>query len=335
LTDRTGVLLVNLGTPDSPEPAAVRRYLAEFLSDRDVVDLPPWLWQPVLRGAILPFRPRRTAEAYRLIWTEEGSPLAAITRRQTKALQHRLGSAYVVDYAMRYGTPGIASAVGSLAEAGCARILAAPLYPQLSGATTGTAEKALLAAFAAMDADIPMRILPPYYADSIYIGALAANLERQLAALEFEPQRLLLSFHGLPQRTIDRGDPYFLHCMETARLLDERLPIAIDVAFQSRFGRAKWLEPATDATLASYPAKGITRIAIAAPGFSVDCIETLEELGIRGRETFLGSGGERFARLDCLNDSPEGMAMLEELVRRELAGWDPREYSAETATGEK
>jgi len=322
---KTGVLLVNLGTPDAPEPAAVRRYLAEFLSDRMVVDLPPFVWQPILRGAILPFRPRRTAEAYRQIWTDEGSPLAAITARQAKALQQRMGSPFVVDYAMRYGTPAIASAVDSMVAAGCERILAVPLYPQFSGATTGTAEKALLAAFAAMDAAVPMRILPPYYKDSIYIDALAANLERQLAALDFEPQRLLLSFHGLPQRTVDRGDPYFLHCSATARLLADRLPVPIDVAFQSRFGRAKWLEPATVEMLSAYPAMGIRRMAIAAPGFAADCLETLEELGIRGRHTFLEHGGKRFARLDCLNDSAEGMAMLEALIRRELAGWGGRE----------
>lgn len=315
---KTGVLLVNLGTPDAPEPAAVRRYLAEFLSDRMVVDLPPFVWQPILRGAILPFRPKRTAEAYRLIWTDEWSPLAAITRRQREALQDRLGGEFVVDYAMRYGTPTIAEALDRMAAAGCERVLAAPLYPQFSGATTGTAKAALLAA---AGSKIRMRILPPYYGDDLYIGALAANLERQLAALDFEPQRLLLSFHGLPQRTVDRGDPYFLHCSTTARLLDKRLSVPTDVAFQSRFGRAKWLEPATADTLSAYPAMGIRRIAIAAPGFSVDCIETLEELGIRGREAFIHAGGKRFARLDCLNDSPEGMAMLEGLVRRELAAW--------------
>jgi ferrochelatase len=316
LTAKTGILLVNLGTPDSPEPEAVRRYLAEFLSDRRVVDLPPLLWQPILRGAILPFRPRRTAEAYRMIWTDEGSPLAAITRRQAATLQDRLGTEAVVDYAMRYGTPAIAPALDRLAEAGCERIVAAPLYPQYSGATTGTARDALAAA---MYGNLPMRILPPYFDDELYIGALAANIERQLAALDFEPERLLLSFHGLPQRTVDRGDPYFEHCTATARLLADRLPVPVDVAFQSRFGRAKWLEPATDAILAAYPGTGVNRIAIAAPGFSVDCIETLEELGIRGRDTFLAAGGREFARLDCLNDSPEGMAMLEGLVRRELA----------------
>ena len=316
-----GVLLINLGTPDAPEPAAVRRYLAEFLSDRRVVDLPPLLWQPILRGAILPFRPKRTAEAYRLIWMEEGSPLAVITRRQAEALQVRLWDDAIVDYAMRYGSPSIGTVLDKLVQAGCDRILAVPLYPQFSGATTGTVEEAL----SAIGSKPELRILPPYYADPLYIDALAANLERQLAALDFEPQRLLLSFHGLPQRAIDRGDPYFDHCSATARLLADRLALTVDVAFQSRFGRAKWLEPATDATLAAYPAKGVTRLAIAAPGFSADCIETLEELGIRGRETFLSAGGEHFARLDCLNDSPEGMHMLEALVRRELAGWTAAE----------
>jgi ferrochelatase len=316
-----GVLLINLGTPDAPEPAAVRRYLAEFLSDRRVVDLPPLLWQPILRGAILPFRPKRTAEAYRLIWMEEGSPLAVITRRQAQALQVRLGDGAIVDYAMRYGSPSVGTVLDKLVQAGCDRILAVPLYPQFSGATTGTVEDVL----SAMGSKPELQILPPYYADPLYIDALAANLERQLAALDFEPQRLLLSFHGLPQRAIDRGDPYFDHCSATARLLAERLALTVDVAFQSRFGRAKWLEPATDATLAAYPANGVTRLAIAAPGFSADCIETLEELGIRGRETFLSAGGEHFARLDCLNDSPEGMHMLEALVRRELAGWTAAE----------
>jgi ferrochelatase len=321
LTGKTAVLLVNLGTPDAPEPAAVRRYLAEFLSDRKVVDLPPLLWQPILRGAILPFRPRRTAEAYRMIWTDEGSPLAAITRRQARALQDRLGGDALVDHGMRYGSPAIASALNRLVEIGCERILAVPLYPQYSEATTGTAQDALVAAFAALDDDVPMRILPPYFQDSAYVDALVASIVGQLEGLDFEPQRLLLSFHGLPQRAIDRGDPYFNHCSATARLLSERLPIPTDLAFQSRFGRAKWLEPATEEVLSAYPGRGVSRIAIAAPGFSADCIETLEELGIRGRETFLGAGGEHFARLDCLNDSPEGMDMLEALVRRELAGW--------------
>ncbi len=320
---RTGVLLINLGTPDAPEPAAVRRYLAEFLSDPRVIEIPQWLWQPVLRGIVLRTRPAKSTRAYREVWTEEGSPLAAITRRQAQALQQRLGQDVTVDYAMRYGNPGIAAAVKRFVEAGCERILAAPLYPQYCAATTASAQDALFAALAAMRRQPALRTLPAYYDDAEHVAALRATIERQLAALEFEPQRLLMSFHGMPERTRELGDPYYTHCMETARLLGEQLAVPTDVAFQSRFGRAKWLEPATDKVLGAYPAQGVTRIAIAAPGFSADCVETVEELGIRGRETFLEAGGRAFARLDCLNDSPEGMHMLESLVRRELAGWLP------------
>ena len=318
---RIGVLLVNLGTPDAPEPGAVRRYLAQFLTDPRVIEIPPWLWRPILHGIVLRTRPAKSAHAYRQVWSDEGSPLAAITRRQAMALQERLGDAVLVDYAMRYGNPGIATAVKRMIEAGCDRILAAPLYPQYCAATTASANDALFAALASFRHQPAIRTLPPYYDDPLYIDALKASLERQLAALDFEPQRLLLSFHGMPQRTLELGDPYHCHCRKTARLLGERLAIPTDIAFQSRFGRAKWLEPATDTTLAAYPAAGVTRLAIAAPGFSADCVETLEELGIRGGDTFMQAGGERFSRLDCLNDSPEGMAMLDALVRRELAGW--------------
>jgi len=320
---RIGVLLVNLGTPDAPEPGAVRRYLAEFLSDPRVIEIPQWLWRPILHGVILRTRPRKSAHAYRQVWTEEGSPLAAITRRQAEALQERLGPDVIVDWAMRYGNPGIARSVEQLVALGCERILAAPLYPQYCAATTASAQDALFAAVAAMRRQPALRTLPPYYDDPDHIDALQASIERQLAGLGFEPQRLLLSFHGMPQRTLELGDPYHCHCRKTARLLGERLSVPTDTAFQSRFGRAKWLEPATDKVLAGYPGQGITRIAIAAPGFSADCVETIEELGIRGRETFLAAGGEQFARLDCLNDSPEGIDMLERLVRRELAGWAP------------
>ena len=207
-----------------------------------------------------------------------------------------------------------------LAE-GCTRILAAPLYPQYCAATTATANDALFAALAGMRVQPAIRTLPPYYDDPLYIEAVAANLKRQLEGVDFEPERLLLSFHGMPQRTRELGDPYHDQCQITAHLVGEALGQKVDVAFQSRFGRAKWLEPATDATLAAYPQQGVKRVAIAAPGFSADCIETLEELGIRGGETFEHAGGERFALLDCLNDSPEGIAMLEQLVSRELAGW--------------
>lgn len=322
---RIGVLLINLGTPDAPESGAVRRYLAEFLTDPRVIEIPQWLWRPILHGVVLRLRPRKSAHAYRQVWTEDGSPLAAVTARQASALQGRLGEGIIVGFAMRYGNPGLAGAVERMVAFGCARILAAPLYPQYSAATTASAQDALFAALATLRRQPAVRTLPPYFDDPPYIGALKASIERQLTAVDFEPQRLLLSFHGVPERTRALGDPYYDQCLATARLLGEKLAIPTDVAFQSRFGRAKWLEPATDATLAAYPTNGVTRIAIAAPGFSADCLETLEELGIRGRDTFLAAGGQRFARLDCLNDSPEGLHMLEALISRELAGWLPHE----------
>jgi ferrochelatase len=318
-----GVLLINLGTPSAPEARAVRRYLAEFLSDRRVVEIPAIAWQPILRGIILRTRPRKSAEAYAKVWTNEGSPLRVVTERQTLALRERLGGAVTVEFAMRYGEPGLADAIARMTAAGCDRVLMAPLYPQYCAATTATANDAVFAALAAMRAQPSIRTLPPYFEDPLYIDALTANLTRQLDALDFKPQRLLLSFHGMPERTRQLGDPYHDHCQQTVRLLRKAIAIDVEIAFQSRFGRAKWLEPATDATLAAYPGEGVTRVALAAPGFSADCLETLEELGIRGSETFLGAGGKQFALLDCLNDSPEGMTMLEQLVRRELAGWLP------------
>jgi ferrochelatase len=317
---KVGVLLINLGTPDAPEARAVRRYLAEFLSDPRVIEIPAFAWKPILHGIILRTRPRKSAEAYNQVWTNEGSPLRVIAHRQADALRKRLPS-ISVHYAMRYGNPGIAAAIDNMVAEGCSRILAAPLYPQYCAATTATANDAVFAALAAMRHQPALRMLPPYFDDPLYIEALAANLRRQLDALKFTPERLLLSFHGMPVRTLALGDPYHCHCRKTARLLAEMLDRDVDVAFQSRFGRAKWLEPATDATLAAYPKDGIKRIAVAAPGFSADCIETLEELGIRGLRTFEHAGGERFALLDCLNDSPEGMDMLSRLVSRELAGW--------------
>jgi len=317
---KIGVLLINLGTPDTPEVRAVRRYLAEFLSDRRVIEIHPLAWKPILHGIILRTRPKKSAEAYNQVWTNEGSPLRAIAHRQAEALRGRLPG-ISVHYAMRYGNPGIGAVIDNMVSDGCTRILAAPLYPQYCAATTATANDAVFGALARLRWQPAVRTLPPYYDDALYIDALKANLQRQLSGLDFAPERLLLSFHGMPVRTLQLGDPYHCHCQKTARLLSKGLGREVDVAFQSRFGRAKWLEPATDATLAAYPKLGVKRVAIAAPGFSADCIETLEELGIRGRETFKQAGGERFALLDCLNDSPEGIAMLERLISRELAGW--------------
>ena len=318
---KVGVLLVNLGTPDAPERGAVKRYLAEFLSDRRVVEIPPFVWQPILRGIILNTRPAKSAHAYQQVWTESGSPLAAITRRQAEALQARLGDSAVVDWAMRYGNPGIAGKIEAMKAAGVTRLLLAPLYPQYCAATTATANDAAFAALARLRWQPAIRTLPPYYDDARHIAAVKADAERQIAALDFVPDRLLLSFHGMPERTLHLGDPYYCHCQKTGRLLGEALSIPVEVSFQSRFGRAKWLEPATEDRLKALPTEGVKKLAILAPGFSADCLETLEELGIRGRETFMAAGGTHFARLDCLNDGDEGMAMLDALIRRELAGW--------------
>ena len=317
---RVGILLVNLGTPDAPEPGAVRRYLAEFLSDRRVVEIPALLWQPILRGIVLSTRPARSAHAYRQVWTDEGSPLAAITRRQAEALQAAWPEV-MVDWAMRYGKPAIGDRLCGLKAYGCDRILIAPLYPQYCAATTASANDAAFAALAKMRWQPAVRTLPPYHDDAAYIAALKASVEAQLAALDFEPQAIVASFHGMPQRTLALGDPYHCHCVKTARLLGEALGPELVVAFQSRFGRAKWLEPATDAVLAGLPGKGVKRVAVVAPGFAADCLETLEELAIRGRASFEAAGGERFAYLECLNDSAPGLRMLRNVLATELAGW--------------
>jgi len=318
-----GVLLTNLGTPDAPEPSAVRRYLAEFLSDPRVVEIAPAIWKPVLHGVVLRPRPAKSARAYREIWTNEGSPLMAISKRQTEALRLRFGDALCVGLAMRYGDASIGYALSKMVDHGFKRILVAPLYPQYCAATTASTIDAVSAELKAMRSQPAIRTLPPYFEDPLYIDALKASIARQMEALEFKPERLLLSFHGMPERTRTLGDPYYGQCRATAALLEQQFELPIDVAFQSRFGRARWLQPATEVVLASYPTQGVRRVAIAAPGFSADCLETLEELGIRGRDTFIGAGGTHFARLDCLNDSDEGMAMLDALIRRELAGWWP------------
>jgi len=319
-----GVLLVNLGTPDAAEPGAVKRYLAEFLSDRRVVEIPPIAWQPILRGIILNTRPKKSAHAYRQVWTDAGSPLAVITRQQAEAMQARLGNEANVDWAMRYGTPSIPDRLQALKNSGCERILLAPLYPQYSGATTATVVDKAADYLRTMRWQPALRTLPPYHDDPAYIDALASDLSKQLDGLDFEPEVLLLSFHGMPERTLHLGDPYHCHCQKTSRLLQEKLHrpgLKFRTTFQSRFGRAKWLEPATDTVLAEEAKAGTKRLAIAAPGFSADCLETLEELAIQGREQFTEAGGEHFAALSCLNASDPGLAMLETLLRRELSGW--------------
>ncbi|WP_375289142.1 ferrochelatase [Qipengyuania sp.] len=325
---RIGLLLVNLGTPAAPETGAVRRYLGEFLSDRRVIEIPQLIWQPILRGIILNTRPKKSAHAYAQVWTEDGSPLAAITKGQAAGLQARLGEEVMVDWAMRYGAPSIADRLEALFAAGCDRILFAPLYPQYCAATTATAVDAAGDWLRDKRWQPALRTLPPYHDDPVYIQALANDLERQIEALDFAPEVLLLSFHGMPKRTLELGDPYHCHCRKTARLLEAEMAesrtgasLRFVTSFQSRFGPAQWLEPATDATLEQLAKDGTRRLAIAAPGFSADCLETLEELALRGREQFVEAGGEHFAVLDCLNTGEAGMGMLGTLMRRELAGW--------------
>jgi ferrochelatase len=321
LKPRIGVLLINLGTPAAPTTKAVRDYLGEFLSDKRVVEIPAIVWQPLLRGVILNTRPQKSAAAYAEVWTDQGSPLAVYSRRQAEALKGRLGDAVLVDYAMRYGQPSIESRLTAMKDAGCDRILLAPLYPQYSGATTGTANDKAFEVLQAMRWQPAIRTLPAYHDDPVHIDALKRNIEHAVASLDFEPEEIVTSFHGMPLRTLHLGDPYHCQCRKTARLLSEAMGRDLVVSFQSRFGRAKWLEPATDDTLEALGKKGVKRIAVVAPGFSVDCLETLEELAIQGREQFEEAGGEKFAYLPCLNASGEGMDMLETLVRRELGGW--------------
>ena len=321
---RVGVLLVNLGTPSAASPKAVKTYLAEFLSDPRVIEIPRIAWQPILRGVILNVRPKKSARAYAKVWTERGSPLATITQDQAAGLQARLGAGVLVEYAMRYGKPAIAERLVEMHSAGCERILLAPLYPQYCAATTASVVDKAGEKLRTMRWQPTLRILPPYHDDPLHIDALARDLGAQLNALSFEPEVLLLSFHGMPERTLHLGDPYHCHCQKTARLLAARLHrdgLRIETTFQSRFGPAKWLTPATDTTLKAEAANGTRRLAVAAPGFAADCVETLEELAIAGREQFVEAGGQEYAVLSCLNAGEPGMDMLEGMVRRELAGW--------------
>lgn len=320
-TPRIGVLLVNLGTPAAPNAPAVRRYLKQFLSDKRVVEIPSLIWQPILRGIILNVRPKKSAANYAKIWMPEGSPLAVYTKAQAEALQARLGDAVDVRYAMRYGQPSIERQLAAMKADGCNRILLAPLYPQYSGATTATVVDEAFRSLAAMRWQPALRTMPTYHDDPAYIDALAASLKSELAKLDFEPDAIIASFHGMPERTLHLGDPYHCQCHKTARLLSEALGKPLTIAFQSRFGRAKWLEPSTEDTIKRLAEEGKKKIAIFAPGFSADCLETLEELALQGKEQFEEAGGERYAYLPCLNADAAGMEMLETLVRRELSGW--------------
>ncbi len=323
---KTGVLLVNLGTPDAPTPEAVRRYLAEFLSDERIVDLPRALWLPVLYGVILNIRPAATARNYAKVWRTESdeSPLRYYTRAQAEKLAPSLAGKAIVDWAMRYGNPSVASRLEDLKAQGCERIVVLPLYPQYSATTTASVADAVFNSVKSMRWQPAIRLAPAFHDEPAYIDALAAIAERHLGGLGWAPQRVVISFHGLPQRYFDAGDPYYCHCAKTARLLREKLGWTEEfapMAFQSKFGREKWLEPAADETIRALGEAGVKNIAVIMPGFISDCIETLEEIDIAARETFTDAGGERFTAIPCLNDAPETIDMLAKIIRRETAGW--------------
>lgn len=324
---KTGVLLLNLGTPDGCDTRSVRRYLAEFLSDPRVISAPRWLWLPILHGIILRTRPRKSAHAYSKIWNRERdeSPLKTYSRAQAEALQARFANEGIaVEWGMRYGNPSTKDALQRLLDAGCTRVLALALYPQYSATTTASAYDKLFSIAQTLIRQPALRTAPPYHDDPLYISALAHSLRTALNTNAHTPDAIVVSFHGLPQEYIDAGDPYYCHCQKTSRLLREQLGWPADAwhtSFQSRFGPKEWLKPYTQTTIEELAKAGKKHIAIISPGFASDCIETLEELDIGLRERFMELGGERFTYIPCLNDSDAHIALLESLIRRELGGW--------------
>ncbi len=323
---RVGVLLVNLGTPEATDYWSVRRYLKEFLSDRRVIEVNRVLWWFILNGIVLTTRPKRSGHAYDKIWNREKneSPLKTITRAQAEKLASEIGNNVTVDWAMRYGLPAIAERLQAMKDQGCDRILVFPLYPQYSAPTTASVMDALGWAMEKMRWQPAIRVVPPYFAESEYVNAIAASLDEHIKSLSWIPERILMAFHGLPKDYVDKGDPYLLHCQETVRMVREKLGLSADflqVVFQSRFGKAEWLKPYAQDTVEALPSKGIKKLVVISPGFAADCVETLEELAIGLKETFLEHGGEEFTVVSCLNDSPRSIEMLSTIAARELGGW--------------
>jgi ferrochelatase len=325
---RIGVLLVNLGTPDATDYWSMRRYLKEFLSDRRVIEEHPVKWWFVLNLFILSVRPKRKGRDYDKIWNRERNEsfLKTITRSQAEKLAAMLGddARLLVDWAMRYGNPSIASRLEAMQKAGCDRVLVVPLYPQYAAATTATVADKTFDALAGMRWQPALRIAPPYYDRPAYIEAIAASLEHGLANLPFKPDRILVSFHGMPEEYLKKGDPYYCQCSVTARLLRARLGMDerhLMMTFQSRFGPAEWLKPYTDATVRALAEQGGKNLVVITPGFAADCLETLEEIAMENAHIFRSAGGENFAYIPCLNDSDRGMAVIRDVVARELQGW--------------
>ena len=325
---RIGVLLVNLGTPDTADARGVRVYLKEFLSDPRVIENQGLLWKLVLNGIILRTRPRTKARDYQKIWNnaKNESPLKTITRAQAGKLETDLASHdhVLVDWAMRYGNPSIACRIDALAAQGCDRLLVVPLYPQYSAATSATVCDEVFRVLAGLRAQPALRVAPPYHDDPTYIDALAVSVETHLANLAFQPEIIVASFHGMPKKYVDKGDPYECQCIATARALRRRLRLdesKLLLTFQSRFGSDEWLQPYTDKTMKRLAKEGVRRIAVLTPGFAADCLETLEEIAQENAEIFTHNGGEQFSYIPCLNDSEGGMDVIRQLVLRELQGW--------------
>jgi ferrochelatase len=325
---RIGVLLVNLGTPDATDYSSMRRYLKEFLSDRRVIEVNRVLWWFVLNFAILTRRPQAKGRDYDKIWNKERNegPLRTITRAQAEKLAAQMANEprVLVDWAMRYGNPSIPSRLDAMQKAGCERILVVPLYPQYAAATTATVADKVFDALKMMRWQPAIRIAAPYYDDPVYIDALARSIETDLAALPWTPDTIIASYHGIPQEYFDKGDPYYCHCAKTTRLLRERMGLGEDklrMTFQSRFGRAEWIKPYTDETVEALAAGGVKNLAVVTPGFSADCLETLEEIAGENAEYFHHAGGKNFRAIPCLNDSEGGMAVIRSVVERELKGW--------------
>lgn len=322
-----GILLVNLGTPEAPTVPAVRRYLAQFLSDPRVVELSRALWLPLLHGVILRRRPARSAKAYQAVWGADGSPLLSISRRQAAAVQSRLSQGWPgpvkVALGMRYGNPSIPAALAELRQANARRLLVFPLYPQYSGSTTASVFDAVTRELSRWRWLPEVRFINQYHDEPAYLEAIAASI-RQHWSTEGEPERLLFSFHGIPKDYFDKGDPYFCQCHKTARLVAARLGLAAErwiMTFQSRFGRQEWLQPYTEDTLKRLAAEGVRSVQVLSPGFSADCLETIEEIDEENRGYFLGAGGERFSYIHCLNDAPDHIEMLAGLIERHCGGW--------------
>jgi protoporphyrin/coproporphyrin ferrochelatase len=324
-----GILLINLGTPDAANPAAIRRYLKEFLSDPRVIERNSLPWKMLLNGVILPLRSRRRAHDYQKIWDRESneSPIKVISRSQAEKLAIRLdllGKNVVVDWAMRYANPSIASRLEALTKRGCDRILVMPLYPQYAAASTATACDEVYRFMMKLRRQPALRILPAYYDDRCYIEVLASSLQTQLRALRFEPDVILASYHGIPKRYADKGDPYGSQCVKTTELLRQQLGFdenKLRMSFQSRFGRAKWIEPYTIKTVKALAKKGVKNLVVITPGFAADCLETLEEIAVENARVFKRHGGKNFAAIPCLNDSEAGMQLIWQLAMRELKGW--------------